>query len=244
MKIPNLSTVIKYFVPEILKEKVKDHLGVPSQAKSFKKFRKMGFSPEVVLDIGAYEGNWAKDFKKIFPDSQILMFEAQTSKEDCLSKLCKKIPGLSYQIELLGCSEQQVEFNLYETASSVLKEHHSTGARVEQRTMVQLDHLLANTAYSKPDMVKIDTQGYELEILKGAEQTLSNASAVLLEVSLIDIYKNVPLVDEVMLFMKIRGFVLFDICSLIYRPLDEALYQSDFLFVKSGLFARNSKIWS
>ena len=100
MKIPNLSTVLKYFVPEILKEKVKDHLEVPSQAKSFKKFRKMGFSPEVVLDIGAYEGNWAKDFKKIFPDSQILMFEAQTSKEDCLSKLCKKISGLSYQIQL------------------------------------------------------------------------------------------------------------------------------------------------
>ena len=78
----------------------------------------------------------------------------------------------------------------------------------------------------------------------GGEKTLSCAGAVLLEVSLIDIYKEVPLVYDVLYFMKERGFVLFDICSLIYRPLDKSLYQSDFLFVKEDSFLRANKKWS
>ncbi|NEU06773.1 FkbM family methyltransferase [Flavihumibacter sp. R14] len=236
--------ILKTLVPPALKSKIKNSLGVPSQEKSFRKLKQLGFEVQVVLDIGAYEGNWAKDFKKIYPSANILMIEGQTTKEKFLVDLSRKISGLDYKIALLGAYEQPVDFNVYETASSILKEHHSTEAIVEQRTLSCLDKLLENTNYSKPDLIKIDTQGYELEILKGGEKILSGAKAVLLEVSLIDIYQEVPLVADVIEFMRNRNFVLFDICSFIYRPLDQVLYQSDFLFVKKELFLRENKNWS
>lgn len=85
-------------------------------------------------------------------------------------------------------------------------------------------------------------QGYELEVLKGATLTLANVSVVLMEVSLLGINKGAPLLSEVLQFMTERGFRAYDICSFIRRPLDNALWQSDFLFVKEGssLLARET----
>jgi hypothetical protein len=104
--------------------------------------------------------------------------------------------------------------------------------------------LLEKNDHTKPDFIKIDTQGYELEILKGGEKALAHAEFVLLEVSLLDIYVNSPLVIDVLNFMKERGFVLYDICTLMKRPLDNALFQSDFLFVKANSQFRNNKHWA
>ena len=92
-------------------------------------------------------------------------------------------------------------------------------------------------------MIKLDTQGYELEVLKGGENTFKNAKAVLMEVSLLDIYKDSPLVSDVVAYMAERNFFLYDICSLMRRPLDGALYQSDFLFIKKDSELRNNKRW-
>ncbi|MEO6981194.1 MAG: FkbM family methyltransferase, partial [Mucilaginibacter sp.] len=90
----------------------------------------------------------------------------------------------------------------------------------------------------------IDTQGYELEILKGGEKTLAHAEFVLLEVSFLDIYINCPLITDTVSFMKQRGFVVYDICTLMKRPLDNALFQADFLFVKEDSVFRKNKQWS
>jgi hypothetical protein len=83
-----------------------------------------------------------------------------------------------------------------------------------------------------------------LEILKGGEKTLANAEFVLLEVSFLDIYIDCPLVSDTITFMKQRGFVVYDICTLMKRPLDNALFQSDFLFVKEKSNFRTNKRWS
>jgi len=54
---------------------------------------------------------------------------------------------------------------------------------------------------------------------------------------------NYPLVHDVIIFMKEQGFVLYDICPLIKRPYDKALYQSDFLFIKEKSTLRTSIRW-
>ncbi|WP_026899006.1 FkbM family methyltransferase [Daejeonella oryzae] len=238
-----LLSYIKQLIPSTLKASIRSRLGIPSQQKSFNNLKKSGISPKIVLDIGAYEGNWARDLKNIFPDAQILMIEGQTSKSEILKTVCKNNTGIDYHIALLGASSKLVNFNIYDTASSVLEENNQTEAIKEERELICLDNLLLNSLYHKPDMIKIDTQGYELEVLKGSENTLKYASMVLLEVSLIDIYRDCPLVADVLAFMAERDFVLFDICSLMHRPLDGALYQSDFLFVKKDSILRKNKKW-
>lgn len=237
-------SLLKRFIPALFKNKLKEKLGVPDQEYSFKSLKKLSYQPKLVLDIGAYEGNWATSFLTVFPKAKILMLEGQKSKKDILRQKSAANKQLEFRIALLGSAEQEVEFNIYETASSVLKEDNETGAKVEIRTLTTLDQLTINTPFAQPDFIKIDTQGYELEILKGAEKTMQYAEFVLLEVSLIDIYKGCPLVAEVMAFMQAKSFVLYDICSLMRRPFDNALYQSDFLFVKESSPFRADKRWN
>lgn len=237
-------SLLRHFVPTSFKNKLKEKLGVPSQEYSFKSLKKLSYQPKLVLDIGAYEGNWATSFSTVFPEAKILMLEGQKSKKDILRQKSEANKQLEFRIALLGSAEQEVEFNIYETASSVLKEDNETGAKVEIRTLTTLDQLTINTPFAQPDFIKIDTQGYELEILKGAEKTMQHTQFILLEVSLIDIYKGCPMVAEVMVFMQAKGFVLYDICSLMRRPFDDALYQSDFLFVKENSPFRANKRWN
>lgn len=234
---------LKRLIPTSFKNNLKEKLGVPSQAHCFKQLKSLGYQPKLVLDIGAYEGNWATSFLSIFPKTNILMVEGQEGKKSILQQKTIDNPQLEYQIALLGSSEQNVEFNIYETASSVLKENNETDAKTENRTLTTLDLLIGNTHFENADFIKIDTQGYELEILKGAEKTMQQAEFILLEVSLIDVYKNCPLVAEVITYMQAKGFVMYDICSIMRRPFDKALYQSDFLFIKETSPFRAVKRW-
>ena len=88
--------------------------------------------------------------------------------------------------------------------------------------------------FMTPNMVKLDTQGYELEVLRGASRVLASVEVVLLEVSLIPINKGAPSFAEVVRFMADRGFKLFDFCSQIRRK-DGVLWQSDLLFFRDGV---------
>ena len=238
------TSLFKNIPPEKLKNQVKEKLGVPSQEYSLKNIRNLGFSPKFCLDIGAYEGYWTRDFKNIFPDCAVLMIEGQQTRENALIKTQGQYKDVNHMIALLGADESTVTFNIYDTASSVLSEHHDTNAKTEKRSLITLDEIMKTDGDKKTDFLKIDTQGYELEILKGAKKTLLSAEFVLLEVSFLDIYLNAPLASDVLVFMKEHGFVVYDICSIMRRPLDNALFQSDFLFVKEQSRFRSNKRWS
>ena len=80
--------------------------------------------------------------------------------------------------------------------------------------------------------MKIDAQGYELEILKGAPKILRQAQAVILEVALIEINRGAPLLHDVVRFMYENGFVSYDVLEIHRRPLDRALNQLDIFFVR------------
>lgn len=235
--------IITRFLPNRSIKYLKNGLGVPSQESSLLKLKRLRFETKNILDIGAYEGHWAKEIALIFPKAHILMVEGQKVKEDILLKKSREIPNTSLRIALLGATTKNVDFNIYQTASSIFKEDNETNAKTVQVALELLDDVVANTRFEKADFIKLDTQGYELEILKGGTKTLQSAQLVLMEVSLLGIYKGAPLVDEVIVFMKNSGFILYDICTLMRRPYDNALYQSDFLFIKQDHSLRTSTRW-
>lgn len=234
---------LKKIIPESLKQFIKSSSGAPDQRSSFIRLKNLGFDPKTIIDIGAYEGNWTLEIHSLFPMASIMLIEGQENKKKVLLEKMKSLPNATVCIALLGSEAKEVEFNVYETASSVFKEDNQTGAKTEKVKLQLLDNLTENTQFGHPDLIKLDTQGYEQEILKGGKQTLANAQAVLIEVSLLGIYKGAPLVDEIISFMKSNGFILYDICSLIRRPYDHALYQSDFLFIKQDHQIRASTRW-
>ena len=171
------------------------------------------------------------------------MVEAQPSKANSLKQVAEELVGVSYEISLVGDQTRiTVPFFELETGSGVFEEQSSVPRQTRTYAMTTVDFLLANKGWESVDLIKIDVQGYELEVLKGASGTLSNTEAVLLEVSFIPINKGAPLIHEVIAFMQERGFRIYDICSLIRRPLDKALWQADLIFVdqESPLLMRST----
>lgn len=89
-------------------------------------------------------------------------------------------------------------------------------------------------------MIKVDVQGAELDVLEGAQQALSEAEVIVLEVSLFEFMKGAPQFFDVVSYMKKHGFVAYDIIHGWNRPLDNALGQVDIFFVKeNGMFRKD-----
>jgi len=64
---------------------------------------------------------------------------------------------------------------------------------------------------------------------------------ILAEVNLLDIHEGVPLLHEMTSWLSQRGFVAYDICGLTRRPLDDALWQVDMIFVRQDDALRADK---
>ena len=69
-----------------------------------------------------------------------------------------------------------------------------------------LDEVIFNKEIIKPILVKIDVQGYELEVLKGLDETLSKVDYLLIEVSENEMYINQPKSDEIIEYLENRNF--------------------------------------
>jgi len=205
----------------------------PSIERSLETLKQSGFKPAFCIDVGAYTGEWTKMFLSIFPESRVLMLEAQEAKRQFLEKLTETAPGqISLEIALLGPQDgKSVEFSEMETGSSVFAESSSYARSTHNRLTTRLDTIVSNGPYPVAQFLKLDVQGYELEVLKGSSSTLRTADAVLMESSLIPINNGCPTISEVMRFMDDNGFDLFDFCSQIRRE-DGALWQTDLLFLR------------
>ena len=83
-----------------------------------------------------------------------------------------------------------------------------------------------------PYLVKVDVQGAELAVLRGAQKALLHTDVVLLEVSLLGMLLGGPQLFDVVSAMKQFGFVVYDIWGFNYRPFDGALCQIDMAFVR------------
>lgn len=231
-----LKQLLKFIIPDRLKRSVKEQLGVPGLHHTLMLLKQRGYQPNFVIDGGAYEGKWTLDFLEVFPDARILMLEAQESKAPLLGKLVGQHPKVQLHQGVLGAEEgRKVVFNVNETASHVagIASENEQGVGTET-----IDAILKRLSLPYPDFIKLDVQGYELEVLKGAEECMRQAEFCLLEVSLLDL-SNEPLISEVLFFMNEKGFQAYDICQLMRRPYDQSLYQIDLLFInkKSGLIA-------
>lgn len=197
--------------------------------------KEWGFQPDSVIDVGAYHGEWTKMLKGIFPNAKVLMVEGQNSKYPILKDVCSSFDGdVVLEIALLGAQDgEKVSFVEMETGSSVLEESSPYKRNYVEKELITLDSLLANyPAYQKVGFLKLDVQGYELDVLKGASKLLEQTEFALMEASLIPINQGCPLISEIIEFMTARNFRLLDFCSQIRRK-DGALWQTDLLFVNN-----------
>ncbi len=106
-----------------------------------------------------------------------------------------------------------------------------------------IDSLIA-AGLPVPDLLKADIQGYELEMLRGAEESLQKVKFIQLELSWIPLYEKSPIAADVIQYLGAKNFHVFDICTYSMRPFDQRLTQSDVIFANAELGYFNDSRWS
>ena len=162
------------------------------------------------------------------------MIEANGENEANLRNVAGRLgPEAKYSIMLLGPEgKEEVPFHLVGTGSSVLSELTSFKKSTIKLPMRTLDGFLAGHECPSPFLMKLDVQGFELEVLRGGRDALSRAELVILEAALLPYNEGAPLFSEVISFMADAGFAVYDFCGQFRRESDHALFQTDVAFVK------------
>jgi FkbM family methyltransferase len=219
---------------EATPETDKFQMGLPTVQGLLETLYGNGFRPGTVIDIGAHVGDWTRMASRIFPEAQFELFDADPVNEERLRRTRESLPGrCRYAMTLLGPEgKAAVAFQQLGSGSSVLPELTSFERSSIQLPMRTLDSCLEDKPLRGPLLMKIDVQGFELEVLRGASRTLGEAELVILETSLLPYNEGAPLLAEVVAFLAERGFATLDFCGQWRRETDHMLFQTDVAFAR------------
>lgn len=213
-----------------------------SIAESYDLIRGLGFQPATIIDVGVADGTYA--LYTAFPNAYFLLVEPLREFEPDLKIILNRYRG-SYVLAAAGAAAGELTFHVHSKqlhGSSLYSDTMGAQADGVERTVpvVRLDDVVSERGLRGPYLVKVDVQGAELDVLDGAPQVLAEAEVVVLEVSFFAFMRGAPQFYDVVVSMKQRGFVAYDIIPGLNRPLDNALGQVDILFVKeAGMFRRS-----
>jgi len=203
-------------------------------APAFYRIQQLGFSPKQIVDVGASNGQWTRECLEIFPNANYLLVDPLEENVASLKALQAEQKSVQFWHGALGSMPGWLPMHVHGDQSSFLVSEYASSGHERSVEIRTLDSFLGNELKSPPDLIKADVQGYEVEVLKGAERCMTAAEVLLLEVSYRMTYKGCPLAHEVISFVGSRGFRIYDICTYTQRPRDRELFQSDMIFVKSG----------
>jgi FkbM family methyltransferase len=198
----------------------------------------------VVFDIGANVGQFAQELRSVGFTGKIISFDPLTSAHERLSLAASRDPAWFVHPRVaLGDRDGEIDINIAgnSVSSSVLPmlEAHSSAASgsayvsIERTPLVRLDSIA--TAYLDPGsrlFVKIDTQGFEWQVLDGAANTLKSAHGVLMEMSLVPLYEGQRLWRDVIARMEKEGFALWAIQKGFTDPRTGQTLQVDGIFLR------------
>jgi len=227
-------------IPFDLRRRLAVHLGVPDISWSLRQLRRFGFIPKHVMDVGAFKGDWARVCIDVFPEATIMCIEPQDAQQEELKKLASEYPKVKVIQTLLGRVEREsVPFEEIGSGSSVLL----NSRKEEKRSMTTIDALIEGRYCKPPELLKLDVQGYEIEVLEGYTHNFDVCKVIQCETSLLPIVQGAPLLHEVVNYLYKRGFVMFDVDELIQAPSDGTVWQIDALFCRMGSPLRMERTW-
>jgi FkbM family methyltransferase len=203
------------------------HLDTP---RRLRQLTEIGFVPRTIYDIGAASGEWARLAHWFWPTAAIIGFEPNAGRVPDLERTASEIPKFRYYRAFLGPAAGQIRYTDHDDQTSLLSRDRDGGGSVTA-PMIVLDELMAQGEIPAPEFMKLDVQGFELEVLKGGAHALRTCRGVLMEATLIPFFDGMPPVADVMRFMGDHGFALYDVMGFFRRGSDDALIQMDLLFL-------------
>ncbi len=157
------------------------------RALTSKRIARLG-APQTVIDVGV--GFGTASLYEAFPEARILLVEPLAEFEDHLKRLCRTYKDCRYYLAAAGKErikrELSVNITLPERSSFLRRTALTkTGSSLQNRLIetVRLDDLSSELSLDPPFGIKIDTEGYELEVIEGAAGILKETAFVIAEVS-------------------------------------------------------------
>jgi FkbM family methyltransferase len=195
-----------------------------------------------VLDVGAHVGEFASAIRALLPGAQIYSFEPLADLADVLTRRLARFGRFQAFPVALGDQPgtETMWRSSFSESSSLLEmsDLHSrafpwtsrtTPAPVSIRT---LDSFLPELVLQPKVLLKLDVQGYEGRVLRGAAQLLERVDYALVEVSFKPLYAGQASFRDVYELLSGAGFEYSGSLDQMTSPLDGSILQADALFIR------------
>jgi FkbM family methyltransferase len=202
---------------------------------------------KMALDVGANVGQWGDLLLQTGYRGSLLSFEAIPSIHKILEAHALTISPLWRVAPCAALGKERGKISINVSANTVsssilpMRAAHFDAAPqskyIDQRIVdiERLDELAAPLLPPNGQLLlKIDTQGYELEVLKGASGLLNRIAAIQLELSLVPLYDGAPEFAEAISYVQSLGYELFGIIPGFKDKRIGRLLQADGFFVRPG----------
>jgi FkbM family methyltransferase len=208
-----------------------------------------GFVPAGIIDVGANRGNWARMALSIYPESGIILIEPQDEMDQPLAELCRDEANCVHVKAGAGRAEGELVQTIWDDfdGSSFLPgpdEILAKTGRQRHTPVTTIDAILARYGGFRPELVKLDVQGFEIEALSGGNKLFGITELFVIETALFPFMVGQPTTREIVSFMADRGYELYDVTEFLRRPYDGALGQVDLAFAKRDGFLRSTNRWA
>ncbi len=197
-----------------------------------------------IIDIGASTGGYSSKARKIYPAAKIASFEPLPKSYHKLTERFKNDLNHKAYNFVLSDKSGELEFNESSNSgsSSILtmsKTHAEAYPHTAKNTAIKvkadtLDAVFDSLGLEGNILLKLDVQGAEALVLKGAEQTLSKVKVVFIETSFVELYKGQWLFDDLYSFMKKHDFHLAGVENVSQNLKDGSFLQMDAYFMKNA----------
>ena len=197
-----------------------------------------------MLDVGANVGQYALELRRWGYRGRIVSFEPLSSPFDVLREKANRDDRWEAVRVALGDRSEIVPMHIAANSAAsssildMLPLHNEVApgagyVDLEDVEVRRLDELLPRYGQeARSILLKVDVQGYEAAVIRGASKSLREVTAVQLELSLIPLYADAPLLAEVVALLAGHGFALVGLEPGLADP------RSGFLLQTDGIFAR------
>jgi FkbM family methyltransferase len=194
-----------------------------------------------IIDVGAHHGQFALLARRRYPSATLYCIEPLTEARARLERIFMNDDNVVIIAVAAADSRAETDFHVSRASDSSsllpITNRYTTAFPGTERAAVarvrteRLDELLDSDSLRRPVLLKIDVQGAELAVLRGAERLLCCIDEVFVECSFVEFYEEQPLIDDVVRHLHERAFRLSGIYSVVYDGEGRCL-QADLLFTR------------